>query len=379
MENELEFIQKKFNELYANIFRIHQEHSNWFDALNKRQMRLERIMGVSDKAISFSPYYPNLDISPACPEIYNKYGERMEVFFISDREFNHVPNSINSRYIYWDRYNYGLETHFYTQDEIFHTVGKPKRKFAALFEPPSIKPASYENVLRNKDYIEKNFDAIFTYDARILSAVKNAKFAPLAADVWYGKNLDGIMHDGSDAGFSVDGKPKENLANPAENYKHKTKDISIVASQKKFTPMHAVRHKFAFKCKELPNVDTYGKFDGGNFVPMEVPLKEYRYSIVIENLVSPFYFSEKICNCLAAQTIPIYIGATEIGRFFNPNGIIPIRVEDFDRLEEILSKCTPEEYERRLPAVIDNFNRVQPLADHTRWDDIYVNYLKPKN
>ena len=84
-------------------------------------------------------------------------------------------------------------------------------------------------------------------------------------------------------------------------------------------------------------------------------------------------------NCFAAQTIPIYIGATEIGQFFNPNGIIQIGVEDFDRLEEILAKCTTEEYERRLPAVIDNFNLVQHFINQTRWDDIYLNYIRPKN
>lgn len=115
---------------------------------------------------------------------------------------------------------------------------------------------------------------------------------------------------------------------------------------------------------------------GGGYVPIETPFEKYRYSIAVENLVSPFYFTEKICNCFAAQTIPIYIGATEIGKFFNPEGIIQIRVEDFDRLEEILSKCTPEEYERRLPAVIDNFNRIQHFINQTRWDDIYINYLK---
>ncbi len=114
-------------------------------------------------------------------------------------------------------------------------------------------------------------------------------------------------------------------------------------------------------------------------MPIELPFEEYRFTIAIENLVSPFYFTEKILNCFAAQTIPIYIGATEIGRFFNLDGIIPIRVEDLDRLEEILAQCTPEEYERRLPAVLDNYRRVQIFMNQTRFDDIYINFLKPNN
>ena len=81
-------------------------------------------------------------------------------------------------------------------------------------------------------------------------------------------------------------------------------------------------------------------------------------------------------NCFMAQTIPIYLGATEIGRFFNPEGIIQLKLEDLEHIGDILAKCTPEEYMRRLPAVLDNFNRAKNYAEHTRFDDIYIDYLK---
>ena len=115
---------------------------------------------------------------------------------------------------------------------------------------------------------------------------------------------------------------------------------------------------------------------GGGYTIRELPFEKYRYSIAVENLVSPFYFTEKILDCFAAQTIPIYIGATEIGQFFNPDGIIQTSVEDFNHIEDILAKCTVEEYERRLPAVMENFYRVQKYVVQTRWDDIYINYIK---
>ena len=263
MNNEFENLNKKLDTMNADLAKMHQENFQWANELFRSQMRLMQIVENAQKFDLTDPYHNrNRQISSACPEIYNKYGERMEIFFMSDRTGAHVPNSTNSRYIYWDRYNSGLSTHFYTHDEIFRTYGKPKRKFAVMVESPAIVPQSYENVLQNKDYIEKNFDAIFTYDVRILSTIKNAKFAPLSGDVWYGKNLEGMIAEGSAAGFSDDGIDKQ-LENPAENYKRKTKNISIVASAKKICPMHLVRQKFAFKCKELPNVDTYGKFDGG--------------------------------------------------------------------------------------------------------------------
>lgn len=376
MDNDFEALNKKMDGINVNLVKMHQENFQWANEIFQIQMQLMRMIKNDNKFDLTDPYHNrDRDISPACPEIYNKYGERMEIFFMSDRDFPHAPNQTNSRYIYWDRYNSGLETHFYTHDEIFRTYGKPKRKFGVLLESPAIVPHSYEKVLQNKDYIERNFNALFTYEAKILTTIKNAVFAPLGGSVWYGRNMEGVMGDGKAAGFSSDGKSKK-LLNPAECYKRKTKNISILASAKNMCPMHLVRQKFAFKCKELPNVDTYGKFDGGKYVSSESYLENYRFTIAIENYISPFFFTEKLLNCFAAQTIPIYIGATAISRFFNPEGIIQISVEDFDRLEEILANCTPEEYERRLLAVLDNYRRVQIFINQTRFDDIYTNYLK---
>ena len=142
--------------------------------------------------------------------------------------------------------------------------------------------------------------------------------------------------------------------------------------------MHIVRKKLAFKCKNESLADTYGNFDGGNYVNVEKYLKDYRYSIAIENDITPYFFTEKILNCFAAQTIPIYLGATEIGRFFNANGIIQIGLEDCEHIENILKHCTPEEYERRLPAVIDNFNRAMRYVSQTRFDELYISYIKDR-
>lgn len=184
----------------------------------------------------------------------------------------------------------------------------------------------------------------------------------------------GVMFDAVQAGIT----PQENFVISPENYKRKTKNVSMISSAKEMCHMHLVRKKLAFHCKEHGLADTYGKFDGGAYCPIELPFKDYRYSIVVENNIEPFYFTEKIMNAFAAQTIPIYLGATEIGRFFNANGIIQIGLDDCNHIENILKRCTPEEYERRLPAVIDNFNRAMRLAAQTRFDDLYVQYIRGK-
>lgn len=114
----------------------------------------------------------------------------------------------------------------------------------------------------------------------------------------------------------------------------------------------------------------------GGGVSVETTLQDYRYSIIIENDITPYFFTEKITNCFISQTIPIYLGATQIHKFFNPDGIITISLEDLDRLGDILKQCTPQEYERRLPAILDNFERVKEYS--SSWDWLYLHYFKPQ-
>lgn len=372
-------LNKKLDKLNETFLYSHNEQFEWAKAIITQQQNFGSRLGLDTTPREFIPYYPPpvLPLSNVYPEVFNKYGEPMEFLFISDREFAHVPNERKSRYIIWDRFNFGNDTHFYTHDEIFRTVGNPKRKFAVMLEPHTIKPQSYENVLKHKDYVEKNFDLIFTYDAQIINSLSNACFIPFGAVVCYGTNLGASMYEAIKAGFKNDDTEKDFVISP-ENYKRKTKNISMISSAKEMCPMHRLRKELAFKCKNESLADTFGKFDGGAYVEIEVPFEHYRYSIVVENSIEPLFFTEKIMNAFAAQTIPIYLGATEIGKFFNLDGIIQITLEDCKHIENILKRCTPEEYERRLPAVLDNFQRAIATMTQTRWDDIYVNYIKDK-
>lgn len=361
-------LNSKLDALNANLARTHAEEFQWANAIIGRQQAFESRLGLDTTPRPFIPFYnPNIDPIIFYPEVFNKYGERMEIFFISDREIVYQANDRNSRYIIWDRYNYMNETHFYTQNEIFRTVGNPKRRFAMLTEAGTSRPQLYEAILKYKKHIEKHFDLVFTYNPILLNELSNARFVALAAVVYYGTGMNYYVKD-NDFKFIIS----------PENYKHKTKNISMLCSHLENLPMHIVRKKLAFYCKEHGLADTYGKFDGSPPVDMEIPFEKYRYSIVVENGIEPFYFTEKIMNAFAAQTIPIYLGATEIGRFFNADGIIQIDLEDCNHIENILKQCTPEEYERRLPAVIDNFNRAMRSMAQTRFDDLYVQYIRGK-
>ena len=311
------------------------------------------------KYVGYVPSYNRTSgINSQEPEIYNRNGERMHVFFLSDKNYAHDPYSIfwqDMNYILWDRYNFGLKTHFYTDALMFKTTGSPDRRFAVQLEPRVIDPKSHDRILKNRSWIENEFDTLFTDSEELLSAVSNARFFPGSCTYWYGKQCSSAISP--------------------ENYKNKNKNISIIASNKAMCKMHFVRQETARRCLANNWADTFGKFTGGGvYVPIELPFQYYRYSIVIENSITPFYFTEKLTNCFISQTIPIYLGATQIHKFFNPDGIITISLEDLDRLDEVLKQCTPEEYERRLPAILDNYERVQEYS--SSWDWLYLHYLK---
>ena len=46
-------------------------------------------------------------------------------------------------------------------------------------------------------------------------------------------------------------------------------------------------------------------------------LKDYAFSIVIENSKIDYYFTEKLIDCFSTGTIPIYYGCPSIGNFFD--------------------------------------------------------------
>ena len=107
---------------------------------------------------------------------------------------------------------------------------------------------------------------------------------------------------------------------------------------------------------------------------MDETLDRYRFSLIIENDVSDYYFSERLTSCLAAQTIPVYLGARKIGDFFNTDGMILLEKPDIETAKRRIRECTQETYEAKLPAVLDNYARVQEYVNMQ--DYLYEHYLQ---
>ena len=290
-------------------------------------------------------------IDGTMPRIYNEEGRLLETYFIKNRHSQHAPFGKEGKYFFWDRYNYGLDTHFYGPESLTRTLGNPQTKYGMLTESRAIVPQDYEVFRRHKG-LEKEFRYIFTYDEKVLNEIENARFYPVAAGIW-------------------------NREMKEEAHQKKDRDLSILSSDKIICDLHRFRLELARMCKREKLADTYGRFDGGEYVKdVDETLDRYRFSLIIENDISDYYFSERLTSCFAAQTIPVYLGARKISDFFDADGMILLEKPDFDEVKNKIRECTKENYESRLPAVLRNYEKAREYVNMQ--DYLYEHYLMKK-
>jgi len=222
----------------------------------------------------------------------------------------------------------------HVDDGLFQPSPTEKR-FGWILESQAIIPQIYANAPQVLD----NFDCIFTHSKELLDLDPRFKFAPVGTH-W--------------------------IKEPA--VMEKSKDVSMIASNKIMCLGHAIRHGWIQRLHDKVN------FFGRGFKEIsekEQGLNDYRFSVAIENCSVPNYFTEKIGDCFATGTIPIYIGCSNIGQFFNTDGIIKLDHElDFNSLTEEL-------YLSKLDAVKDNFERIQKYEIPEDW--IYETYKEAFN
>lgn len=142
----------------------------------------------------------------------------------------------------------------------------------------------------------------------------------------------------------------------------KSKMISFITSNKSFTEGHRVRLEWVDKIGD--QVDLYGR--GFNEIESkEEGLCDYMFSVAIENGIYETYFTEKILDCFATGTVPIYLGSPDIGDYFNKDGIIDL-TDEFEVSEEI--------YYNKMNAIKENLEKVKEIE--VLEDFIYKNYLE---
>lgn len=315
------------------------------------QNTIDRLRGKKRLDIP-SPYYnAGIALPSEYPDIYNKSGRKMEMFFIRDRHFSHEPYGTFPTYFLWDRFNYGLNTHFYTGKSAKETVGTPTSQYAWLLEPRTKQVRDYRMFEKDRRLARK-FNAVLTYDERLLDLLDNAVFFPSCAVSW--------VHE-----------------TDADIWQKKTKNVSVLSSNKKMCPLHYLRLDIARKCKKEGLADAFGTFDGGHAVTMAETLKTYRYSIAIENQISDYFYTERLISAFITMTVPIYIGARKIDKFFNPDGIIRIDEEQALNIQNILKQCSEQDYMNRLPAMRENYEKAKAYLNQN--DMLYETlFIKPE-
>lgn len=254
--------------------------------------------------------------------------------------FSHAQYSTDyqtSKYIIWDRNMYNSELCFFT-DSSLHLIHQNKHhhNYAWLIESPEITKNAYNWISINNNL----FDKVFTHNKKLLDRCENFIFNPTGG-CWI-RPEDQKVYD-------------------------KNKDISIIASAKRMTEGHKFRHEIISAYK---NLDVFGR--GYNPIDYKLSaLKEYRFSIVVENCKEDYYFTEKLIDCFRTGTVPIYWGCPSIGDFFNLNGMIII-----ENLSDILNlKLSEEIYNKMKPYIKENFEKAEEflISEDYMWKTLKNN------
>ena len=97
------------------------------------------------------------------------------------------------------------------------------------------------------------------------------------------------------------------------------------------------------------------------------------YSITIENCRQKGYWTEKIVDCFATKTIPIFWGDDAVNNFFDSDGIIYFNdQEELDKILNDLQLNGKEIYDSKKKAIEYNFKKVEDYRIPEDW--MYLNY-----
>jgi len=201
-----------------------------------------------------------------------------------------------------------------------------------------IEPKSIRNSM---PFLEQNygeFDVILAWDKNILNAFPNTKRF-IYGTCW------------------ID---TENFAPNKKNV------LSFLTSSKKYTEGHCLRHSVFNHLSNYPTLFPRKYVIHAVMTPPRIEKKERlfenaKYSIIIENEKEDNWITEKLIDCFATKTIPIYWGAPNVGEFFDEKGIIPFNT--IPELFEILNSLDMKEYDALTDSIEHNYTEALKYAD----------------
>lgn len=274
------------------------------------------------------------------------------------RERNNIPKSFS--YVYNLQDGEFDATLIQDMDCVKYINGDIKihrgKIIADIHEPPHLfqHQQVYDLVYNNYHM----FDLILTYDDRLLT-LPNARFRNGGGEVVLNKNIHKLEYP--------------NLADDSLHQVYKKINlISFITSNKTFTE----GHRFRVSCvdrinREKLNIPVFGV--GYKEIKGKIEaLKDYAYSIAIENGDYKNYFTEKILDCFLTGTIPVYKGCKNIGDYFDIDGIITFNTED--ELISAVSDLDMEFFNSRSQSILNNFELAKKYIYSN--DILFEKYLK---
>lgn len=257
--------------------------------------------------------------------LFNNWVENHDWYRSIDTFHNRFPNDWN--FTYWQEKNNEV-TIFITRGIFDVDKIESNIKIAIPSDLREFHGSIYKFI---EDNIEK-FDRVITYDERLLKLYPHKCFPSPAMKPWIW--------------------PKEQ-----QQIYSKNKLCSFITSTKQMLPGHRFRVEIlnTILNSNSSMIDCFG--EGHNPLPEEegklYGLKDYAFSISMENHQSEFYFSEKLLDVILSGCIPIYWGSNRIKNFFNPKGFIIFNSRE--ELLEIVNNLTFDLYNEKIEYVRENF------------------------
>lgn len=262
---------------------------------------------------------------------------------IRDKNFDGEPSSCHkgtNKFVEWVFRNELVSNSCFITDMCLPDVIKAKhvkRKIAWILEPRAIHPHVYNWISTNN----RLFDYVLTFDTELINRGENFIYYPHGR-CWINHYIE---------------TPK-------------VKNTSIIASSKNTTVGHRLRHEIIAEMAGAFDVFGHGYKSIEN---KEDALSPYKFSITIENSMQPGYWTEKIVDCFATKTIPLFWGDASVTEHFDKEGIIFFQDKNELRgiLEEI-QKSGDALYNSKKEAIGRNFSKVEDYRIPEDW--IYKHY-----
>ena len=214
------------------------------------------------------------------------------------------------------------------------------------FQEPNEYFGLHDWTIQNKDL----FSIILTQSDKVLNNCDNAVFQPFG-HTWL---------------------------KPDQYEKEHSKEFKLAHLQGKLlkTYGHSLRHQVTARKNELtiPTkfYEIYG--DRNNIddarLGKEFIFGDSQFGVVIENVSSRGYFTEKILDCFLLKTIPLYWGCSNIGDYFDINGIIPFN--NVDDLIYISNNLTEDYYNSKKEIINKNWKLA---LDYVNYEQNIVNTI----